>query len=76
MPRGPRGERRPSDTIGAAITVARIATREVTDAASLESAAAELGRKGGRARATRLSPEQRHKIAQRAAAARWAKNDR
>ena len=31
MPRGPRGERRPADTIGCAVHVARIATREITE---------------------------------------------
>jgi len=40
-------------------------------------AAVELGRqgglKGGRARAERLTPEQRSEIARKAAAARWAK---
>lgn len=33
------------------------------------------GRKGGRARAAKLSPEQRKEIAQRAAQARWAKEE-
>jgi hypothetical protein len=31
MPRGPRGEKRPADVIGAAIMVARIATGEIED---------------------------------------------
>jgi hypothetical protein len=31
MPRGPRGERRPADVIGAAVMAARIATGEVED---------------------------------------------
>jgi hypothetical protein len=31
MPRGPRGEKRPADVIGAAVMVARIATGEVED---------------------------------------------
>ena len=31
MPRGPRGEKRPADVIGAAVMVARIATGEVTE---------------------------------------------
>lgn len=43
-------------------------------------AAVELGRrgglKGGRARAEKLTPEQRREIARKAAAARWAKSDR
>src|SRR5208282_4030861 len=32
MPKGPRGERRPADVIGAAIMVAKIATGEIEDA--------------------------------------------
>jgi hypothetical protein len=31
MPKGPRGEKRPGDVIGAAIMVAKIATGEVQD---------------------------------------------
>ncbi len=53
MPKGPKGEKRPADVIGAADTVAKIATGEIevsTDAGK-NKAAVELGRKGGRARA-------------------------
>ena len=31
MPRGPKGEKRPADVIGAAVMVARIATGEIED---------------------------------------------
>ena len=45
----------------------------------LRAAAAELGRrgglKGGKARAAKLSPEERSEIARKAAAARWRKPD-
>ena len=34
MPKGPRGEKRPGDVIGAAIMVARIATGEIADNAT------------------------------------------
>lgn len=34
MPKGPRGEKRPGDVIGAAIMVAKIATGEVEDNAT------------------------------------------
>jgi hypothetical protein len=52
MPRGSRGEKRPADVIGTAVKVMRIATGEETDDRDLpESAAAELGRRGGKARA-------------------------
>ena len=36
-------------------------------------AAVELGRRGGLARAAKLTPEERREIARRAANARWAK---
>ncbi len=71
MAKGPRGEKRPADVIGAAIMAAKIATGEIQEKLPLESAAAELGRRGGKARAAKLSPEQRSKIAKAAAAKRW-----
>lgn len=73
MPRGPRGEKRPADVIGTAVMVARIATGEIEDKIPNKSTAAELGSKGGKARANRLSPEKRKEIAKRAAKRRWAK---
>jgi hypothetical protein len=72
MPRGPKGEKRPGDVIGAAVMVGRIATGEITDDQRSE-AAASLGRKGGAARAAKLSPGKRKEIARRAAKSRWAK---
>lgn len=71
MPKGPRGENRPADVIGAAIKVARIATGEEQDDAPARSAAAELGKKGGEARAKAMTPERRAEIAKAAAAKRW-----
>lgn len=74
MPKGPRGEKRPADAVGAAVMVGRIATGEIEDERDeLKSAAAQLGSKGGKARAAKLSPKQRSKIAKRAATARWLK---
>ena len=71
MPRGPKGEKRPADAVARAVMVARIATGEIEDDLALSSAAAELGRKGGKARAEKMSPERRKEIAQKAAAKRW-----
>jgi hypothetical protein len=69
MPKGPRGERRPSDVVGAAIKVAKIATGEIEeDADEPQGAAAELGRKSGKARAKKMTAEQRSEIARKAAA--------
>ena len=75
MPKGPKGERRPADVIGAAVMVGRIATGEIEDAkAPAKSAAAELGSKGGKARAKALSKKKRSEIAKKAAAQRWKSN--
>ena len=54
MPKGPKGEKRPADVIGAAVKVMQIATGEIeedTDDDGKNKAAVELGRKGGKARA-------------------------
>ena len=76
MPKGPRGEKRPADAIGAAIMVAKIATGEIEDEREeLASAAAQLGSKGGKKRAANLTPEQRSEIAKKAAAKRWNKGE-
>ena len=54
--------------------VAKIATGEIEDEREeLTSAAAQLGSKGGKARAEKLTAEQRSKIARAAAAKRWRK---
>jgi hypothetical protein len=52
--------------------VAKIATGEIEDEREeLTSAAAQLGRKGGKARAEKLTAEERTEIAKKAAAKRW-----
>lgn len=72
MPKGPRGEKRPADVVGAAVLVGRIAIGEVEDTADDSKAHhREGGKKGGAARASKLSPEKRAEIARRAAAKRW-----
>jgi hypothetical protein len=74
MPKGPRGEKRPADAIGLAVMIGRIATGEIEDEReALSSAAAELGRKGGKARAENMTPERRSEIAKAAAAKRWGR---
>jgi hypothetical protein len=75
MPKGPRGEKRPADVIGNAVKVMRIATgeepEELPDVG--KQYARKGGLKGGKARAQKLSPEQRAEIAHLAAEARWKK---
>lgn len=75
MPRGPKGEKRPADVIGNAVHIMRIATGEIEDSPPADTgkdqAAAEMGRKGGKARAEAMTPERRAEIARKAAAKRW-----
>ncbi len=72
MPKGPRGEKRPADVIDVAVKVMRIATGEEEDEReATASAAAQLGKLGGAARARNLTAEQRVEIAKKAAEKRW-----
>jgi hypothetical protein len=71
MPKGPKGQKRPADVIGCAVMVARIATGEIAEEVSGRR---KGGLKGGKARAKKLTPEQRHEIATLAASARWKKS--
>ena len=75
MPKGPRGEKRPADVIGAALKVMRIATGEESEEINeaFRTAAAELGSRGGKARAAKLSKKERAEIARKAAAKRWGR---
>ena len=74
MPKGPKGEKRPADVIGAAVKVMQIATGEIEETTDdgKNKAAVELGRKGGKARAEKLSKKRRAEIARKAAVKRWA----
>jgi hypothetical protein len=77
MPRGPNGEKRPADVIGNAVHVMRIATGEIEESSPTRQGkdyARKGGLKGGRARAVKLTDEQRSEIARAAAAARWKKS--
>ena len=74
MPKGPQGQKRPADVIGNAVKVMRIATGEEAeefDDDGKNPAAIELGRKGGKARSEKMTPERRTEIARKAATARW-----
>lgn len=63
MPRGPKGEKRPTDVFGNAVKVMRILTGEEPEDygpdSSKDKAAQELGRKGGKKRAESMTAEQR-----------------
>ncbi|MBW4961487.1 histone H1 [Sulfitobacter sp. CW3] len=76
MPKGPKGEKRPADAIGLAVMIGKIATGEVDDETpddGKDPAAKAMGAKGGKARAAKLTAEQRSEIAKKAAAKRWGK---
>lgn len=77
MPKTPKGGKRPADVIGNAVHVMRIATGEIEDDVPnpepKDEAAASMGRRGGAARAAKLTPEQRAEIARKAAERRWKK---
>ena len=77
MPKGPNGQKRPADVIGNAVKVMRIATGddvEVHEKDRKDLAARALGKKGGAARAKKLTPEQRSEIAWKAARKLWGDN--
>lgn len=77
MPKGPKGEKRPADVVGAAVKVMQIATGEIEETTNdgKNKAAVELGRKGGQARAEKMTPERRSEIARKAAISRWKQTD-
>lgn len=77
MPKGPQGQRRPADTVSNAIRVAKILTGEIDEDTGADDGkdknAQALGRKGGAARAAKMTPERRAEIAKKAAAKRWGR---
>jgi len=76
MLKGPKGEKRPADVIGAAVMVGKIATGEIEDLPpddGKDPAAKALGKKGGAARAAKMTPERRAEIAKKAAKSRWSR---
>ena len=78
MPTGPKGEKRPADVIGNAVKVMRIATGEEPEDYGPDDgkdpAAKALGKKGGAARAAKMTPERRKEVARQAAKSRWTRD--
>ena len=74
MQKGPQGQNRPSDVIGNAVKIAKIATGQIEDQVGNEGKR-KGGKKGAKARFRALTPEQRSEIARTAALARWKKNN-
>lgn len=71
MPRGPQGQKRPADTVKAAIMVAKIATGEIEEKLKEPSGKVRSGKAGAKARAEKLTQDERSRIAKKAADARW-----
>ncbi|MGE0116625.1 MAG: hypothetical protein AB7S71_06475 [Dongiaceae bacterium] len=67
--------KRPRDPIALAKLIGDIATGRVIDAVPDQKnlAAADLGARGGKVRAARLTKQRRTEIARKAAAKRWGK---
>jgi hypothetical protein len=81
MPRGPKGEKRPTNPFESGVMVGRIATGEIEDTKVQKNPhAAALGAlggaKGGKARAAKLSATKRKQIARKAASSRWSRHKR
>lgn len=68
-------KKRPRDPMQLGKLIVDIATGQTEDRedGGKDAAAVELGRKGGAARAVKLSPEQRVEVARKGAATRWGK---
>ena len=66
VPNGPTGKKRSADVIGETV---HVRTGEIDD--GKDPAAKALGKKGGLARAVSLTPEERTRIARKAARLRW-----
>jgi hypothetical protein len=74
VPKGPQGQKRPADANQLAKRIVDLATGDAEEEAPKpKSAAAEMGHKGGKARAKNLTKEQRAEIARKGAAKRWGK---
>lgn len=75
MPKRSSSKKRPADANQRAASVVAAATGQTSRTRRKNPAAVALGRRGGlvggKARAAKLSPEERSDIARRAAAARW-----
>lgn len=70
--------KRPRDVTGGAVFDMMRLTGEIEEETPVEDdkdpAAVAMGRKGGKARASKLSPERRKQISEKAARARWKAN--
>lgn len=68
MPKGPRGEKRPADVVGAAVMAGKISIGDLNEELRKEERQT-VGRAGGAGRAGKLSPQRRREIAREGAKA-------
>jgi hypothetical protein len=80
MTKGRTDEKRPADVMANAVKVMQIATSEepeqsdAPEASGKDPAAVSMGKRGGNARAEKMTPERRVEIAKKAAEKRWRGN--
>jgi len=72
VPRPTRGNKPPADAISDAVRADGVVT-DTEREDRVKRVAAELGSRGGKARAARMTPERRMEIARMAAKTRWSK---
>ena len=79
MPKGPRGEWRPTDPIANAVHVAKVLLGELPESTEPPRGhrphPAPPSSQGGRARAAKMTAEERAASARRAAGARWERDE-
>lgn len=73
MPTGPQGQKRPADPARCALKILKITIGEIEEGLQESSTQATHAQAGGRARAKRLTKDERSAIASKAAHARWHK---
>jgi hypothetical protein len=71
MPRGPKCEKRPADTVAAAIMVAKIATGEIEEKLKEPFGKVRSAKAEAAARVNKLTAEERSAIAKKAGGSRW-----
>lgn len=75
MATGPRGERRPADVIGCAVSVARRSVGNDAEALKTPSGRVRSGRAGAAVRARSFFADERSAVARQAAQSRWGRSD-
>ena len=73
MPRGPNGEWRPADPNACAVHVGRILTGEIEETFEAPADRRRAASESARARASKMTPEERSASAKRASNARWGR---